>query len=54
MEILEQLDVTSWQGPFDVQPLDALETGKVLLAPRLAFELSAGERKFLSPACLDG
>jgi 3-deoxy-D-manno-oct-2-ulosonic acid (Kdo) hydroxylase len=33
---------------------EALETGKVLFAPRLHFELSEQERQFLSPACLDG
>jgi hypothetical protein len=58
MEILETLDVTSWQGPFAaetvVKAADALETGKLLYAPQLAFELSEAERRFLSPDCLDG
>ena len=58
MEILERLDITSWQGPFppDVisQAADALETGKLLYARQLPFELSETERRFLSPNCLDG
>jgi hypothetical protein len=58
MEILEPLDITSWQGPFSQDVIgkaaDALETGKLLYAPQLPFDLSEGERRFLSPDCLDG
>jgi len=58
MEILEPLDITSWQGPFSPEIVgkaaDALETGKLLYAPQLPFQLSDGERRFLSPDCLDG
>ncbi len=58
MEILESLDVASWQGPFLPQVVataaDALENGKVLYAQQLPFDLSAAERRFLSPDCLDG
>jgi hypothetical protein len=58
MEILEPLDITSWQGPFSseivAKAADALETGKLLYASQLPFELSEGERHFLSPDCLDG
>ncbi|HEY6302909.1 MAG TPA: Kdo hydroxylase family protein [Terriglobales bacterium] len=58
MEILEALDVTSWQGPFSsenaARAADSLESGKLLHAPGLDFELSEGERRFLSPDCLDG
>src|SRR5271169_4090821 len=58
MEILEPLDITSWRGPFPPETVakaaDALETGKLLYAPQLPFELSEGERRFLSPDCLDG
>ncbi len=58
MEILEPLDITSWQGPFSpeivAKAADALETGKLLYAPQLPFELSESERRFLSPNCLDG
>src|SRR5580698_8638646 len=57
MEILEPLDITSWPGPFSPEIVgkaaDALETGKLLYAPQLPFELSEGERRFLSPDCLD-
>ena len=57
MEILEPLDITSWQGPFSpeivAKAADALETGKLLYAPQLPFQLSDGERRFLSPDCLD-
>jgi len=58
MEILESLPIESWEGPFlgDVtgRGVAALETGKVLFAPALRFELSASERRFLSPEWLDG
>jgi hypothetical protein len=58
MEILENLDITSWHAPFSSEIVataaDALENGKLLYAPRLPFELSDGERRFLSPECLDG
>jgi len=57
MEILEPLDITSWRGPFSpeivAKATDALERGKLLYAPVLPFELSEGERRFLSPDCLD-
>ena len=58
MEILESLDITAWQGPFSpeivAKAADALETGKLLYAPQLPFELLEDERQFLSPECLDG
>jgi hypothetical protein len=58
MEILEPLDITSWHGPFSPENVakaaDSLESGKLLYAPQLSFELSEGERRFLSPDCLDG
>ncbi len=58
MEILEPLDITAWQGPFSpeivAKAADALETGKLLYAPQLPFELLDAERRFLSPDCLDG
>jgi 3-deoxy-D-manno-oct-2-ulosonic acid (Kdo) hydroxylase len=57
-EILESLDVSSWQGPISAEimtkAVDALEIGKLLYAPRLHFELSEAERRFLSPEYLDG
>src|ERR1700734_1411255 len=58
MEILESIDAASWVGPFSPEIVgksaDALETGKLLYAPQLPFELSTNERRFLSPDCLDG
>ena len=58
MEILEPLDITSWQGPFSAEVVakaaDALEAGKLLYARQLPFQLSDGERRFLSPDWLDG
>jgi len=58
VDVLEPVDVTSWQGPFSdrivAKAADALESGSVLYAPDLHFELSEGERRFLSPDCLDG
>ena len=56
MEILQQVPVTGWAGPFpeDVtgRALRALEEGKILFAPDLSFQLPAGDRKFLSTAYL--
>lgn len=58
MEILEPLDITSWEGPFPpeivAKSAPALEAGKLLYATDLCFELSERERRFLSPDCLDG
>jgi hypothetical protein len=56
-EILETLDVLDWQGPVHTNtpgsPIAALEDGKVLYFPRLAFEMAQEERRFLSPAFAD-
>ena len=56
-EILETVDMTSWEGPLHTNmassAVTALEDGKVLYFPRLAFALSAGETHFLSPAFAD-
>jgi len=58
MQILEALDITSWQGPFSAEIVakagNALEAGKLLYAQPLPFELTDAERRFLSPDCLDG
>jgi hypothetical protein len=57
-EVLEPLDITSWKGPFSsgiaAQATEALETGKLLFAPQLSFDLSEAERRFLSPDYLEG
>jgi hypothetical protein len=58
LEVLEPLDINSWQGPFSPEIVanaaDSLETGKLLYAPQLSFDLSESERRFLSPDYLDG
>jgi hypothetical protein len=58
MEVLESLDIVCWQGPLSAaivaKAAAALESGRLLYAPRLQFELAESERKFLSPECLDG
>jgi hypothetical protein len=56
-EVLETLDVLAWGGPAQTNmrasAVEALEDGKVLYLPRLAFDLSADERRFLSPDFAD-
>jgi hypothetical protein len=56
-EILETLDVSAWEGPVStnmpVSATEALEDGKVLYFPRLAFAVSEDERRFLDPAVAD-
>lgn len=59
MDILETFNrIQAWTGPFDDADrelaLTALEGGKVLYFPALAYELEAGERVFLTPDCTDG
>jgi len=58
METLETLDIKSWHGPFPPEVVsraaDALETGRLLFAPQLPFELFERECRFLSPDILDG
>ena len=56
-EVLEPLGLTSWEGPFSsgivAQAAEALETGKLLYAPQLSFELSEAEHRFLTPDHLE-
>ena len=58
MDVLQPLDITSWDGPLPPKTVelaaDALESGKLLFAEHLAFELLDAERRFLNPDCLDG
>jgi len=58
MDVLQPLDITSWDGPLPLQTVeraaDALESGKLLYAEHLPFELLDAERRFLTPDCLDG
>ncbi|MGH9558094.1 MAG: Kdo hydroxylase family protein [Bryobacteraceae bacterium] len=53
MEILEKLGIAKWGDSFPEQ-CAALESGKILFAPDLPFELTQAERRFLSPTVLDG
>jgi 3-deoxy-D-manno-oct-2-ulosonic acid (Kdo) hydroxylase len=55
---LERLDLGDWSGacpPEDRErALAALEAGKIVFLPHLAFELRAEERRFLDPRVSDG
>jgi hypothetical protein len=57
-ELLESVDVTSWHGAIPsgtgAEATDALETGRILYAPKLRFGLSEAEQRFLSPDYLQG
>ena len=56
MEILELLPIQNWAGPFSPeissQAVTALEQGKILLAPALAFDLLPAEQRLLSTSYL--
>ena len=56
-DVVEELPLTDWPGPFapDVQArvLAALEAGRVIVLPRLAFQVGADEAAFLNPAVGD-
>ncbi len=58
MDPLENIDGDSFDTVFPVPVMDraarALESGKVLFFPRLAFALNAEEYAFLDPRCSDG
>lgn len=55
---LHTLVIDRWTGPFDsglqAGACEALESGKVLFLPHLAFALEDGERDLLTPAVSDG
>jgi hypothetical protein len=55
---VEEVGISEWHGPFGANlrasALDALEQGKVLFFPALAFSLSDTEQEFLSPAVASG
>jgi hypothetical protein len=53
MQVLKEIGIAEWSEPAP-EVAEALETGMVLFAPHLHFELNEQERAFLSPACLDG
>lgn len=56
-DVLETLALEDWAGPFDADTqarvAAALEAGKVVFLPRLAFAVAAEERGFLNPATVD-
>ena len=58
MDVLEPLDYQSWDGPFaapdQARALNALEQGRLLYLPRLAFSLLDSESPFLAPTWSDG
>lgn len=58
VDVLETLDIADWSPSPDAALArrigDALESGKVLFLPRLAFRLQPQERRFLDPRWSDG
>lgn len=58
MSHITPLDIASWEDALPpaaaVEATRELEAGNVLFLPRLAFALTAGEQKFLSPQWLEG
>ena len=56
--MLEELGLIEWDGPFDAatrgRAVTALEEGRVLFLPRLAFRLDAAEQRFLTPDVAGG
>jgi hypothetical protein len=53
--VLEEIDIRDWRQPAASDGSDAvaaLEAGRVLFFPRLAFDLSESERAFLTPSVL--
>ena len=57
-DVLAEVAISQWQGPFgsDLRAwaLNALESGKVLYFPSLAFAVRDDEKAFLSPDMSDG
>ena len=55
---IERVDIEHWAGEVDPatrqRAIEALERGRVLWFPTLAFRLEAPERPFRSPSCADG
>lgn len=56
--VLETIEIKSWIGPFKAELCSrargALESGKVLFFPDLAFRVAEDEQAFLSPRVTDG
>jgi hypothetical protein len=52
---IEEIDVREWispSSPYQIDAVTAIEEGKVVFFPHLAFELRQNERAFLTPAVL--
>jgi hypothetical protein len=58
VDVLKHLEISGWTGPFSGELTGragrALESGKIVYAPALRFELSDREQRFLSPQYLNG
>jgi hypothetical protein len=55
MDVIQELATQTWQPPAETAGFeDALEAGKVLYLPRLAFRLEGAEQRFLSEGWADG
>jgi hypothetical protein len=58
MPAIETVDITAWDGPFPPElqqaAIAALEAGRVVAFPRLAFAVTAAERRLLDAAASDG
>ncbi len=58
MNVIESLSIERWSGPFAPElqrrATEALESGKVLYCPKLAFAIKEGEQELLSPALSNG
>ncbi|HEY5347498.1 MAG TPA: Kdo hydroxylase family protein, partial [Rhizomicrobium sp.] len=57
-DVVEEIDIESWSGPFEpatrAAAQAALERGKVLLFPHLAFAMTDAEKTFLDARIADG
>ncbi len=57
-DVLETLTLQSWDGPFDAgtqaRAVAALEEGRVIFLPHLAFTVLAEEQRFLTPGVAGG
>lgn len=54
MEVLHQLELNTWNAVPKASAARVLEEGRIVFCPHLHFDLTESERKFLTPACLDG
>lgn len=58
MEPLFPIDLAQWTGPVEAElgsaSIDALESGRILYLPRLAFPMSEAETQLLDPRVSDG